>query len=59
MGVMSEMFGMGRSGDDDMNFHDLDGEGITAELLKHLQVKCHVELCRCGQVMLKHAEGCL
>ena len=31
MGVMSEMFGMGRPGDDDMNFHDLDGEGCTAE----------------------------
>ena len=32
MGAMSEMinFGMGRPADDDMNFHDLDGEGFTA-----------------------------
>ena len=42
MGVMSEMlnFGMGRPGDDDMNFHDLDGEKFAAEAPDAFQVKC-------------------
>ena len=58
MGVMSEMlnFGMGRPGDDDMNFHDLEGEGFPAEASEACpgQVPCTA----CGNVdLLRHAEG--
>ena len=60
MGVMSEMlnFGMGRPGDDDMKFHDLDGECSQQRLLKQFHAKCHAQsVLLCVQLLLKHAEG--
>ena len=57
MGVMSETLFFGRPGDDDMSFHDLDGEELPAEAFQALPGQVPCLLCCCGQFVLKHAEG--
>lgn len=59
MGAMSEMInlGMGRPADDDMNFHDLDGEGFTARASGRCSPRSDLHA-QCAGVCGALAEAC-